>query len=192
MNLINGLLLGLSTGVFCFSYCAPIFLPQLISEKDKYKGWSVFLKFNLGRLLAYAIFGAVFGWLGSQVHAQFLQNFTRPIMIVLSILLILYGLGLTLPKLRWCAWIKKAQLPFISGFLLGINICPPFLLALTYNFQQAGVISGIIFFIMFFIGTTIYLIPLTFFGILSKTKWIRQSARLAAIIIGFVFLIQNI
>jgi len=192
MDVINGFLLGLSTGIFCLSYCAPIFLPQLMSQKDKLKGWGVFIKFNLGRLVAYIIFGAVFGWLGAEHHSQFLQYFTRWIIIILSILLILYGLGLTLPKLKWCAWTKKIQLPFVSGFLLGINICPPFLLALTYNFQQAGIISGVIFFIMFFIGTTVYLIPLTFFGLLTNKKWIRQSARLAAIIVGLIFLWQNI
>lgn len=192
MNIFNGLILGLSTGIFCFAYCAPIFLPQLMSQKDKLKGWGIFLKFNLGRLIAYAIFGAVFGWLGAQFHIIFLENFARWIIIVLSILLILYGLGMSLPKLKWCAWTKKIQLPFVSGFLLGINICPPFLLALTYNFQYGGILPGIIFFIMFFIGTTVYLIPITFLGFFTKTKWIRQAGRIAAIIAGTIFLLQNI
>jgi len=192
MNLLNGLLLGLATGIFCLSYCAPIYLPQLMAQKNKYQGWSVFFKFNLGRLIAYAIFGAVFAWLGAQFHVQFLQNFARWIIIILSILLILYGLGLTLPKLRWCAWTKKIQLPFISGFLLGINICPPFLLALTYNFQLGGILNGIAFFIMFFLGTTVYLIPITFLGYFSNIKWIRQAGRIAAIAVGIIFLIQNI
>jgi len=192
MNIFNGLLLGLSTGIFCLSYCAPIFLPQLMSQQDKLKGWGIFLKFNLGRLSAYAIFGAVFGWLGTQFQGEFLESYARWLMIILSILLILYGLGLSLPKLKWCAWTKKIQLPFVSGFLLGINICPPFLLALTYNFQHGGILSGLVFFIMFFIGTTAYLIPLTFLGLFTKMKWIRQAGRVAAIVAGIIFLLQNI
>jgi len=189
MNIFNGLLLGLATGIFCTSYCAPVFLPQLMSQR---KAWSVFLKFNLGRFFAYVIFGAVFGWLGAQYHAQFLQNFARWVMITLSILLILYGLGLTLPKLRWCAWTKKIQLPLVSGFLLGINICPPFLLAIVNNFQTGGVLNGVYFFIMFFLGTTVYLVPLVFLGYFSKIRWVRQAGRLAAIAVGVIFLIQSI
>jgi len=192
MNLFNGLLLGLSTGIFCLSYCAPIFLPQLLSQTDKLKGWGVFLKFNSGRLLAYIIFGALFGWLGAQIHAQFLQNSVRWVIIILATLLILYGLGLSLPKLKWCAWTKKIQLPFISGFLLGINICPPFLLAVTHNFQIGGILNGIIFFIMFFIGTTVYLIPLTFLGHFSHIGWLHQAGRIAAIAVGLIFLFQNV
>ncbi|MFH1427477.1 MAG: sulfite exporter TauE/SafE family protein [Patescibacteria group bacterium] len=192
MDIFNGFLLGLSTGVFCLAYCAPIFLPQLIAEKSKFHGWLVFIKFNLGRLIAYAIFGALFGWLGSEFQLNFLKNFSSWIIISLSVLLILYGLGLSLPKLSWCSWTKKIQLPFISGFLLGINICPPFLLALTVNFQTGGIINGLIFFLMFFLGTTIYLMPLTFFGYLANTKWLRQASRLAAIAVGLIFLFQQI
>jgi sulfite exporter TauE/SafE len=192
MNIVNGLLLGLSTGVFCTAYCTPVFLPQLLSEKEKLRGWGVFFKFNLGRLVAYAIFGAVFGWLGSEFHQEWLGTVTRWIMIGLAAILIMYGLGLTLPKLTWCAWTRKAQVPIISGFLIGINICPPFLLALSYNFQAGGILNGIIFFLLFFIGTTIYLIPVTFFGLLAGKKWIRQAGRLAAIIVGVVFLVLNI
>ena len=191
MALINGFLLGLSTGIFCLAYCAPVYIPQLLSESDKRQGWMVFIKFNSGRLIAYIIFGALFSWLGLQAHADFLQRFSAWIMILLSILLLLYGLGMSLPKLKFCALIKKAKVPFISGFLLGINICPPFLVALIYNFQSANVISGIMFFVAFFVGTTLYLIPITFLGLLNRLTGIKQAARLAAIIVALILLYQN-
>ena len=191
MFAFNALILGFSTGIFCLAYCGPIYLPQLIAQKDKYKGWGVFLQFNAGRLMAYIIFGAIFGWLGTQVHIQFLKTYTQWIIILLASLLILYGLGLSLPKIK-CAWAKNIHFPFLSGFLLGLNICPPFLLALVHNFQTGGVINGIIFFLMFFIGTTIYFLPITFLGYFSKTAWLRQAGRLAAIIVGLIFIIQSI
>jgi len=165
MFAFNALILGFSTGIFCLAYCGPIYLPQLIAQKDKYKGWGVFLQFNAGRLMAYIIFGAIFGWLGTQVHIQFLKTYTQWIIILLASLLILYGLGLSLPKIKW---------------------------ALVHNFQTGGVINGIIFFLMFFIGTTIYFLPITFLGYFSKTAWLRQAGRLAAIIVGLIFIIQSI
>ncbi len=192
MFALNAFLLGLSTGIFCLAYCGPIYLPQLIAQKNNYKGWGVFLQFNLGRLIAYIIFGAMFGWLGAQVHFQFLKIYTQWIIILIALLLILYGLGLSLPKIKWCAWVKNIHFPFLTGFLLGINICPPFLLALIYNFQIGGAINGILFFFMFFLGTTIYLIPITFLGYFSKAKWLRQAGCITAIIVGLTFIIQSI
>jgi sulfite exporter TauE/SafE len=144
MFAFNALILGFSTGIFCLAYCGPIYLPQLIAQKDKHRGWGVFLQFNAGRLIAYIIFGAIFGWLGTQVHIQFLKTYTQWIIILLASLLILYGLGLSLPKIKWCAWVKNIHLPILSGFLLGLNI------------------------------------------------WLRQAGRLAAIIVGLIFIIQSI
>lgn len=192
MTIFTGLLLGLSTGVFCLATCVPIFLPQVLTEEDKLRGWGVFLKFNFGRLMAYIIFGALFSWLGSQIHAQFLQKFLKIVSISLSILLILYGLGLTLPRLKWCIWTVKIKFPIVSGFLLGINVCPPFLLALSQNFQTGQVINGIIYFIMFFIGTTLYLVPISFLGYFSTVKIIQKGAKLATIAIGLILLWQSL
>jgi sulfite exporter TauE/SafE len=190
MSLISGLLLGLSTGIFCTSYCAPVLIPQLTAVSDRHKGWGVFLKFSLGRLVAYAFFGALFGWLGTAAHATFLNAAGRWVMVVLSVFLILYGLGLTLPRLRWCAWTAKIRLPFVSGFLLGINICPPFLIAVTQSFSKGGILFGIIYFLMFFLGTTVHLIPFVFLGFLANRKWMQMAGRVAAIVVGTILLGQ--
>ena len=192
MFFLNGFLLGLSTGIFCTAYCLPIYLPQIMAQRHKYRGWNVFLQFNIGRLVAYIIFGAVFGYLGAQAHSQFLSSFARLVIAALAVLLILYGLGLSVPRLKWCAWTKNIRLPLVSGFLLGINICPPFLLALTQNFQTGGVINGIVFFLMFFLGTTVYLVPFTFLGSFTRFLWLRQAGRLAAIVAGVIMIGQII
>lgn len=191
MIIINAFLLGLSTGIFCLAFCGPIYLPQLLAQRHRYQGWGIFFQFNLGRLFAYIIIGAIFGWLGAQTQAQWLNTYARWAMILLSILLILYGLGLSLPKLKLCAIARKSHFPLISGFLLGMNICPPFLLAIVYNFQAGGIINGMLFFLMFFLGTTIYLIPVTILGNFVKVNWLRQAGRLAAIAIGIIFLYQS-
>jgi sulfite exporter TauE/SafE len=90
--MINAFLLGLSTGVFCYSYCVPIYLPQLLSEKDKFIGWLVFLKFNLGRLISYIFIGAIFGWLGSQHYFEIIKIYTNYAIVILALILILFGL----------------------------------------------------------------------------------------------------
>ncbi len=192
MFYLNALLLGLSTGIFCFTYCAPIFVPQILAENNKHNNWEIFIQFHLGRFIAYIIFGALFGWLGANVHTQFIKNYSQWILALLAFLLIAYGLNLSPPHHRLCSlkYFKKIRLPFVSGFLLGINICPPFLLALIYNFQAGGIKKGILFFAFFFLATTLYFIPLTFLGYLKPRQWLQQSARLAAIAVGLILLGQ--
>ena len=191
--LINGLLLGLSTGIFCLSYCVPIYIPLLLAEKrDKTQIWRVFLKFTLGRLIAYIIFGAVVGYLGTRLSGAFFQKTISAAMIILALTLIAYSLGLTIPQSKFCHYFKKIRVPFLLGFLTGINICPPFLLALTYGFKSGGVIDGILFFTAFFVGTTIYTAPFTFAGHLSQNKILRQIGTLSAFLVGIIFLILGL
>ncbi len=190
--LINGLLLGLSTGIFCLSYCIPIYVPLLLTEeRNKIQIWWVFLKFTLGRLIAYIIFGAIVGWAGSQLTGVLFQKAVSAAMILLAVILIAYSLGLTIPQSKFCHYLKKIKVPFWLGFFTGINICPPFLLALTYGFKTEGIISGILFFSAFFLGTTIYTAPFTFTGLLSQNKILRQIGTFSAFLVGIIFLVMG-
>lgn len=49
---------------------------------------------------------------------------------------------------------------FILGFLTGINVCPPFILAFSDAAFFTDIFSSILYFIAFFIGTAIYFMPI--------------------------------
>jgi hypothetical protein len=53
-------------------------------------------------------------------------------------------------------------------------------------------LGGVLLFIAFFLGTSLYMLPLTFVGLLSRYEQIREVARLTAIIVGVVFLLMGI
>jgi sulfite exporter TauE/SafE len=80
----------------------------------------------------------------------------------------------------------------VLGFLTGINPCPPFLLAMASVFEGADPLGGILLFVAFFVGTSLYMLPLAFVGLLSRYEQIREVARLTAIIVGSVFLLTGI
>ena len=188
--LLNGFLLGLSTGLFCISYCLPIYAPILLSEsRTKKQTWFVFVKFTFGRFLAYIIFGAAVSFLGSRISSSTFGAIITVAIIIMAISLILYSLGFALPKSKLCHLFKKIKPPFLFGFLTGINVCPPFLLAVAYVFKSGNVLGGMLFFSSFFVATTLYLAPFTFLGYFSKTKILTQIARIAAFVVGFIFLI---
>jgi sulfite exporter TauE/SafE len=189
MYLLNGLLLGLSTGLFCLAYCLPVFGPLLLAEKRTLKdSFFLLLKFSLGRLLAYCLFGVLVGYLGLKIESQFIHNLAWLILIVLGLLMIFYALGLIKAQIHLCRFFQKIKIPWLVGFLVGLNICPSFLIALPYVFNLKGVLAGLLFFLMFFLGTTLYLIPATFFGFFSKYRFWRQIARVSAFLVGMIFI----
>jgi len=194
--IIQPFLLGISVGIFCFTYCVPFIAPYLVSEERKLgKNFKLILQFIFGRLGGYILFGAIFGYLGERIGNQAMNLILIISLMILSIVLIIYALGFLKPKGIFCSakYIKfRGKSPILMGFLMGINICPPFLMSLAYVFSLHSAFKGIIYFLMFFLGTTLYFLPVTFLGFLGKMKEFRVVARIAGLIVGFAFLIYGV
>lgn len=194
MNLIiNGLILGLSTGIFCLTYCLPVFTPLAMTGKGTMKdGFATLIKFSLGRFFGYLLFGALVGWLGLTIQSPLIHNLIWLAMVILALFMILYSLGILRPQTWFCQYLKKIRIPWLLGFLVGLNICPPFLIALSYGFNLKSILAGIIFFTAFFIGTSLFLIPLSLTGYLGRFKVWRQIATVAGFLVGVTFLIYGV
>ena len=62
MFIVNGFLLGLTTGVFCLTWCIPALLPLILSKGRKIKqSFFLFFEFTFGRLIGYILFGGLVG-----------------------------------------------------------------------------------------------------------------------------------
>ncbi len=102
---IQGILLGLSTGLFCLGYCAPVFVPLMMSEnRTMARGALVIGELALGRLVAYLTSGAVAGYLGMQLEGPSFQRAVGGAMVVLSTLLLLYVATRGWPHFTLCRW----------------------------------------------------------------------------------------
>jgi sulfite exporter TauE/SafE len=189
---ITPLLLGLSTGAYCVVSCVPFIAPVMISDAHSGReNARILAKFILGRLAGYLVFGALSGYLGSKLSGVNWEWVSAVALIVLSLVLILHALGLMgATRLHTCALIRKfdPDLPFFMGVLMGVNACPPFLLSLTYVLTLQSALKGIVYFFLFFIGTSVYFIPLFFLGYLSKLKEFQFVGRVSAVIVGLLFL----
>jgi len=74
----------------------------------------------------------------------------------------------------------------------GMNICPPFLLAITGAVETGEITGSIAFFTMFFLGTGIYFIPLPFIGFFRRQQVLRIIGKFAAILAGILYIFKGV
>lgn len=198
--ILKALTLGFSTGIFCMAYCYPILGPIMLSNKDRdirISAISLGL-FLSGRLIAYILFGLLLGLLGKYITIlPLFQKIILPALyLVLGCMMIFYGIVQSFTHLKFCSifskFFKNPKYLFIVGFFAGINICPPFLLAMSFAISLGGILKSILFFIFFFIATSIFILPFIFSGFISRFKEVRIAARITAVIVGLWFVYLGI
>lgn len=194
MVFISGFLTGLSVGIYCLGTCLPIFIPILLSQKRDTKSsfWLV-LEFSFGRLLGYILFGFIAGYLGAAIQSLLVHQIAGLTTLLLGLLIVFYSLGFLHFGAKICQrHFFFIRIPFFLGFLTGASPCPPFLASLSYVFNLQSAILGALFFLMFFLGTSVYIIPLAFLGFFSKKTVFQKVARISGILVGIYFLISGL
>ncbi len=200
MIFFKGLMLGLASGTVCAAYCGPVLIPYLFGEgQDTLKNLKIILHFMAGRFAGYLLF-AVTAW---AVGLAVVTNLTNQgaifgiIYIVLAVFLMLYGFKRSAgncagkgTKLFSEKLNTKNQMVFAAtlGFLTGLNLCPPFLLAFTEAARTGILWKSLLFFAAFFIGTSVYILPLAMLGLIRRIESLRYIGRLAAGIMGIYYL----
>jgi len=189
--IVKGILLGLSSGVVCFGYCSPFLFSLMCADYQSSLLSRVHLlfEFSCGRLVAYSSFGALVGFIGQKLDHPVVNILSGIAILALSLLLISYGLFTGWP--HRCVFLKryfpKKKLPVLIGFFTGFHVCPPFLLAITYSLNLGHPLKGILFFLGFFIATTVFLFPFLFLSSFSKYEPLRWIAQMFAIVSGTLF-----
>lgn len=186
----RGMLLGLSTGVFCLVTCAPVYVPFVLSEDRKLRRNILSIgQIAMGRLIAYLFFGLILGILGKQIDGPWLNKAIGTAMILLSVLMLAFVAVKKWPHFGLCKLSKKyVNYPAFFGLLTGINVCPPFLLAMSAALSYASIAGSILLFGGFFVGTSFYLILLVPLGLAAKVESIRQIGLITTVMSGVMFL----
>lgn len=189
-RILSGFLAGLSTGIYCLGFCLPIFLPILLSQRRTAKtSFRLVVEFSLGRLAGYAVFGFIVGYLGQVITSGSVHLLVTLANIWTGILMILYSLGTIDKKICSLIPMKKIKWPLIVGFLTGVNICPPFLASLTHVFNLRDAVASLWYFLMFFLGTSLYIVPSALLGVFTKKGWVQKFAQVSGVIVGIYFVV---
>jgi sulfite exporter TauE/SafE len=192
----KALALGLSTGLLCAGFCLPLLGPVVLSQAGGVRrSLGRVALFLAGRLVAYLLFGIIFGLAGGALgRVAGVKSWLLPLLYgLLGLSLVVYGLVQSFPHVGFC----RALAPRFSsgwyvaalGFLAGINLCPPFLLAVTTVMDMGGAFRGALFFFVFFLATSVYLVPMLFAGLAGRLAAVRFGARVAAVVAGGYFVV---
>jgi len=200
---IESFLLGLSSGTVCLAHCAPVLVPLFLGEGDHVGKNAISLSvFLAGRLVGYLAFSIV-AWGAGQLllsSPQYREIVFGGAYIILAVAMVVYGLFISK---EYCAakslkgtfsrffvdriWIMTTAM----GFLTGINLCPPFLLAFSSSAYQTSLWQSITLFMMFFLGTAVYFIPLVFMGLFKFHDKLRIIGKMTAVIMAVYFLYRG-
>lgn len=196
--IINGFMSGLSAGIFCMGYCYPALGPLLFSlprSSWRDSAWCLGI-FLSGRLLAYVLVGSICGIAGRSVPeiSGFLQKAVPFLHGALGVFLISYGAFSFFNHARWCRYFAKnlKRSLFLAGVITGINICPPFLIAILAAVSFSDIGRSILYFLSFFIATALWMVPLVIIHYFSRKDEVRRAARIIAVTCGIWFVYQAI
>jgi len=201
---MEALLLGLSTGTSCLVLCGPIVVPYLLGEGISVKKSLIDIFLFLGsRFFAYMILGLVAALVGQTfLKAEIYQHIiTGSAYMILSLVLVVYSFI----RIRHICAIKPFSevlihqadkrtiaVPLVGGLVTGLSLCPSLLLAFTGAASQDSLLKSMGYFIFFFLGTSVYFLPLMFLGLIHGKNVIHIIGKITAGLAGLVFFIKGL
>lgn len=210
-EIISALALGFFGSAHCIGMCGPIAiaLPYPNSAVSHFILGRII--YNLGRLTTYSFIGAVFGLLGSRL---IIAGFQQAITIIVGVVIILivvtpmrYKTKLYQHKLvqKISAPIKsgiselfkQGTIPamFLIGLLNGLLPCGLVYVAIAGAISSGDAISGMLFMILFGLGTFPAMFAATIFGRfinLNIRKKINQAIPALAFVLAILFILRGL
>ena len=207
-------MLGLATGPVCLATCGPVVVPWMMVQPRGVRSHSRQLGlFLAARLAGYMVFATAVWLVGSSIQrawpgrAGIGQSWLMGgIDVLLAAALVFYAVGW--PRRR-CAAANPASAqasarhgatgelvrigepprPLRSGalalgFLTGINLCPPFLVAGMRAAQLEHLSAALVFFACFFAGTAVWFLPFLSMGFVQRTPAVVTVARMVAVLLA--------
>lgn len=175
----TGLVLGLSSGGYCFWSCASVMAPFLVSTDGstathrwssvagglRALGW-----YNLGRLLAYLAAGIGASWMAG---ARGIPPHVQAAAMLATVALLGYAVLRPSGQTRcWHGPGRRSGGAFAMGVLQGLSPCPPFLVAVGLALTTPALLVGLLLFLSLFVGTALFTLPLAFVEPLRRRAWL--------------------
>lgn len=212
----GGLLYGLAV---CTASCLPYVASYVAGTgAGFYRGIKISLLFNSGRVLAYALIGALIGLFGGVfsmvVSSEAISPFQTYSSIAFGIVSIVIGASIYLKAKKPCNCNSQASGSvgtvkvgrfgvdvgaFSLGLTRGLILCPPLIALLVYSLPFMNPLGSVLLAVLFGLGTT--LSPMLLLGgvtgwLLNKAtllrKWIAVGGAVILIALGIVTIVNSL
>jgi sulfite exporter TauE/SafE len=196
----EALLLGLASGPACVASCGPILVPSLLAEQAGLRLNTRYLgAFLATRFLGYLLFAAVAWELGALVTlrppARSFLFATIHVLLAGVLLRYAYSVGRTCahscagPQLVTIGTVKNRRISgaAVLGFLTGVSLCPPFVVAGVRAAEMASMAAALLFFAVFFLGTSAWFVPFAGLGWVKRNEAVTTVARMAMVLIAVYY-----
>jgi len=197
--MIDSLILGISSGSACVATCGIVMFPYLMSGAADSKKIIVDLSiFMLARFIVYFILATLSWYFGQALFSNpVVRNIVPGILYIgLSIMLVYYSISKSrktnCPAKMFTAINNKKLIPIILGVVNSIGFCPALFIVLTKGATENSLMQSYLAFIAFFIGSSVWFLPLPFAGKIKKVEVLKTIGILATGLAGIIFMIKGI
>jgi sulfite exporter TauE/SafE len=195
----DSLILGLSSGSACLVTCGMVMFPYLMAGSAGVKKIATDLSlFLLTRFLVYLLLATVSWYFGQAIFSnQVVRTFVPGILyIVFAIMLVWYSISNS--RIKDCpAKIvttvnNKKLVPVFLGIVNSLGFCPALFLIITKGATQDSLTRSYLAFLAFFLGSSIWFLPLPLAGKIRKKEVLKTIGILATGLAGIISLVKGI
>ncbi|MCC6963637.1 MAG: sulfite exporter TauE/SafE family protein [candidate division Zixibacteria bacterium] len=208
---IAGLLVGLLGSLHCAGMCGPIVAALPADPRGRFSFLTGRIIYNLGRVVTYAVIGAIFGLVG---RSLFIAGYQQALSIALGVLIILaialprryshrliswFGLEKLFARISsvWGMLFRNSSKPsmFLIGVLNGFLPCGFVYLALAGAVATGSILGGAAYMAAFGIGTMPILLAFAYVGDVIGHRWkqsLRRALPVLASVLALLFILRGL
>jgi hypothetical protein len=192
-------ILGLSSGSACLVTCGMVMFPYLMAGSAGVKKIAVDLSlFLLTRLIIYFILATLAWYFGQAIFSNpVVRNIVPGILyIVFAVMLVWYSISKKKSDDCPAKIVKTVNdhrlVPVFLGIVNSLGFCPALLIILTKGATQNTIFQSYIAFLAFFIGSSLWFLPMPLAGRIRKKEILNTIGVLATGLAGIIFMIKGL
>ncbi len=195
----DALILGLSSGSACLATCGMVMFPYLMSGSSGVRRITIDLSvFLITRLIAYFILATLAWYFGQAFFSDpLIRNIVPGILyIVFAVMLVWYSIDKSRNPVCPAKIAKTVNnrrlVPVFLGIVNSFGFCPALFIILTKSATQGTIVQSYLAFLAFFIGSSLWFLPLPLAGKIRKREAIMTIGLLATGLAGIIFMIKGL
>ena len=195
----DSLILGLSTGSACLLTCGMVMFPYLMSDSAGVRKITVDLSvFLLTRLVVYFLLATISWYLGQAFFTNpIIKNIVPGLLyIVFAVMLLWYTISRNreknCPVKNYTKINNRKLIPVFLGIVNSLGFCPALFIIFTKGASESTLTHSYLAFLAFFIGSSLWFLPLPLAGKIKKKKVIETIGILATGLAGIIFIIKGL